>query len=181
MHRRDLLGKLSRHRSFDDAEEQSRGRIERFVADYPLCFGRQLSVGHVTGSAWIVDAARTKALLTHHRKLGMWLQLGGHCDGESDTLSAAWREAREESGLRSVVPVTPEIFDVDVHEIPARKSERAHFHHDVRYLFEADSDEPLVVSAESNALAWVSVEELAVKDVDASVLRMLAKMNVTTR
>lgn len=176
MHRRDLQEKLAKHQPFDAAEAEALATIQAFVAANPLCFGRQLSIGHVTGSAWIVDPARTQAVLTHHRKLDMWLQLGGHCDGESDTLAAAWREAREESGLRSVKPVTDAIFDIDVHQIPARKTEVAHYHHDVRYLFEADPAEPLVVSAESKALAWVPFTDLERMGVDASVLRMLAKM-----
>src|SRR5215510_11521790 len=94
--------------------------LRQFVAANPNCFERSLQIGHVTGSAWIVDLDRTHALLTHHRKLNKWLQLGGHADGDPDILRVALREAREESNLDAIRPVSENIFDVDIHVIPAR-------------------------------------------------------------
>jgi 8-oxo-dGTP pyrophosphatase MutT (NUDIX family) len=150
-------------------------RTKDFVSANPACFDRTLSIGHVTGSAWIVSADRRHALLTHHRKLDMWVQLGGHSDGDPDTCAVATREALEESGLASIVLASPSIFDVDVHRIPERGAEPAHFHYDIRYLFEASRDEPFVVSEESLALAWVEIGKLVELGVDESVLRMAAK------
>lgn len=147
-----------------------------FVDSNADCFERSLEIGHVTGAAWIVNPERTHALLTHHRKLGLWLQLGGHCDGEADTYAVALREAMEESGLRSLRSISPAIFDVDVHRIPARADEPEHYHYDVRYLFEADEREELVLSDESLALAWVPVDELGERGVDESVLRLARKV-----
>ena len=87
------------------------------------------------GSAWLVSPDGKQALLTHHKN---WLlvAVGGHSDGESDTLLVSKREAEEESGLR-VEPLDETIFDIDIHEIPARGDEPAHFHFDVRFLFRA--------------------------------------------
>ena len=152
-----------------------RDRLVAFVEAHDDAFERALLVGHVTASAWIVDRARTRALLTHHRKLGKWLQLGGHADGDPDVRRAALREAREESGLRSLRFAGPAIYDVDVHAIPARPGEPAHAHFDERFAFEADADEPLVVSAESRELAWVPLASLAEYGADESVLRLARK------
>ncbi|MBI3772447.1 MAG: NUDIX hydrolase [Gammaproteobacteria bacterium] len=175
MHRIILKNKLSAHRPFDTTEEQMLDRIMQFVNAQPDCFERHLNVGHITGSAWIIDRERSHALLTHHRKLDRWLQLGGHSDGDPDTLAVSLREGREESGLESICPVSDAIFDVDVHLIPARKSEPDHFHYDVRFLLEADRKLPLVISSESNDLAWVPLDKVAALAPDASILRMLAK------
>lgn len=175
MHRSDLLSQLNAYQPMDAEDEHSRRRIESFVRRQPHCFGRQLSIGHVTGSAWIIDLDRDKALLTHHRKLNLWLQLGGHSDGDSNTRAVALREGVEESGLSGLRLLGDEIFDVDVHTIPARGAEPAHEHYDVRYLLEADATWPLVVSAESHHLAWVPLAEIAAMGVDNSVLRMVAK------
>lgn len=175
MHRRPLLGLLAAYEPFDASDRAARDRIDAFVREHEDCFERALLVGHVTGSAWIVDPARGRCLLTHHRKLERWLQLGGHADGESDVLEVALREAVEESGLASLRVVSRAIFDCDVHGIPARKSEPAHDHHDVRFLLEADPDEPLVVSEESKELAWVRLEDVARLAGDESVMRMVAK------
>ncbi len=74
----------------------------------------------------------------HHRKLHRWLMPGGHCDGEPDARSVATREIAEETGLISYSLIQDAIFDIDIHEIPARGDIPAHLHFDIRYLFEAD-------------------------------------------
>jgi len=178
MHRRPLVSLLESYRSFDSDDAAARDRILAFVRTNPDCFERSLLAGHVTGSAWIVDPSRSRCLLTHHRKLERWLQLGGHADGHADILDVAMREGLEESGLRSLHPVTTSIFDCDVHPIPARKSEPEHFHYDVRFLLEADDAEPLVISEESKELAWVALADVAVLNPDASVVRMVAKTHL---
>lgn len=176
MHRQSLLDKLDHYTPFDQAEKRMVIEIDRFVQQNPNCFERTLDIGHITGSTWIVDLDRTHVLLTHHRKLDRWLQLGGHADGDPDILRVAWREAAEESGLQDVRPVSENIYDVDVHPIPATTREPAHFHYDVRFLFEADRHTPLVMSGESKDLAWVSLERIAEYSGEESIMRMVYKM-----
>ena len=148
-------------------------RFDAFIDSYPDCFDRSCRVGHITGSAWILDRTGERVLLTHHRKLGRWLQPGGHCDGDPDTLAVALREAREESGL-GVRALDESIFDLDVHTIPARGHEPAHHHFDVRFLVRAEDDR-FRVSEESRALAWVSAEGVGALTDRESVLRMARK------
>jgi len=149
--------------------------MREFVATEPHCFERSLALGHVTGSAWIVCPLRRRVLLTHHRKLELWLQLGGHCDGDPDVRAVALREAHEESGLETLEVLGTGVFDVDVHEIPARPGEPAHLHYDARFLLAADPEARLVVSDESRALAWVELERVSSLSTDASVIRMVEK------
>lgn len=175
MHRRSLLTLLDSYQPLRADDDEARSRIAAFVREHADCFERSLLVGHVTGSAWILDEARSQCLLTHHRKLERWLQLGGHADGQSDVLEVAMREAREESGLHSLRAVAGAIFDCDVHWIPERKAEPGHYHYDVRFLLEADANEPLVVSEESKELAWVALPDVASLSGDESVLRMVTK------
>ena len=131
----------------DSHEAAMTAEIIRFVEAHADCLLRSCLPGHLTGSAWIVSPDRKRTLLTHHHKLDKWLQLGGHADGETDLLAVALREAREESGLTRLRAVSAEIFDCDRHLIPARGTEPAHYHHDVRFLLEADRDEPLAMSS----------------------------------
>lgn len=175
MHRRDLLDMLRRHQPLDTGEAESLVRIEAFVRSHSDCFQRSLQIGHITGSAWIVNSEGTHALFTHHRKLGMWLQLGGHADGNSDVLAVALSEAREESGIDRIIPVSKDIFDVDVHAIPARHGEAAHDHYDIRFLLTTSGDEELRISDESLDLRWVAMDDVERLGVDASVRRMHAK------
>ncbi|MCY3821565.1 MAG: NUDIX hydrolase [Gammaproteobacteria bacterium] len=156
-------------------DEADAARLRRFIETQPRCFERDcFDDGHVTGSAWVVDSDGSRALLTHHRKLGKWLQLGGHSDGEPDTLAVALREAREESGL-VVQPISEAVLDVDIHTIPASKGEPAHLHYDVRFAFRAASSGPLRVSPESIDLAWVEIEDLVRLTGEESMLRMARK------
>lgn len=147
----------------------------RFLGSAPAVFERAHRVGHFTGSAWLVSRDGERVLLTHHRKLNAWLQLGGHADGDADLSRVALREAEEESGLTDLI-VEPAIFDIDRHRIPARANEPEHWHYDVRYVVHATRGEAFVVGDESHDLAWRRVDELAGDaTVDASVRRMARK------
>jgi 8-oxo-dGTP pyrophosphatase MutT (NUDIX family) len=136
-------------------------------------FERIHAEGHFTGSAWVVSGDGERVLLTHHRKLGLWLQPGGHADGDVDLARVALREAQEETGVPQLALETREIFDLDRHAIPARRDEPRHLHWDVRYVVRAGRDERFVVSEESHALAWRPVREVAADaGADPSVRRM---------
>lgn len=177
MDRTPLLNLLRAHaaRGLDATERSALAEIARFVEAEPRCAERSLAVGHLTGSAWIVDPTRTRTLLTHHRKLGKWLQLGGHADGDLDLAAVALREAREESGLARLRPVGAGLFDVDRHWIPERKTEPGHWHHDLRFMIEADPEEPLVITEESKDLAWVDIARMAEFNPEESMVRMARK------
>jgi 8-oxo-dGTP pyrophosphatase MutT (NUDIX family) len=136
---------------------------------------RTCGPGHFTGSAWIVSPDRGHTLLTHHGKLDKWFQLGGHADGDPDLAAVALREAHEESGLAKLRLVSPDIFDLDRHLIPARKTEPAHWHYDVRFMIEADPAEPLVVTHESKDLAWVEIGRVGELNPEESMMRMVRK------
>lgn len=138
-------------------------------------FRRERLAGHFTASAWLVSGDGLRLLMTHHRKLGRWLQLGGHADGERDLSLAALREAEEESGL-SGLRVEPAIFDLDRHWIPERTGVPGHWHFDVRFVIRAGADEAFTVSDESHALAWRDIHGLAGDDdLDPSIRRMADK------
>lgn len=157
--------------------------IERFRAfgqEHEDCLLRTCVPGHITSSAWILSPKGDAVLLTHHKKLGRWLQLGGHVDGASQIEEACLREAQEESGMQAFtfVPWFGEELvplDLDVHEIPARKNEPLHEHWDVRFLLRAEADQELVMSDESNQLQWVPVTNLAEFTDEESVLRLHRK------
>src|SRR6056297_4025817 len=153
-------------------------QFRSLITNQPECFERgNFEPGHVTGSAWLVDGSGEHVLLTHHRKLDAWLQLGGHSDGDPDTAAVAGREAEEESGL-AVELITRDILDIDVHEIPTRKADPAHFHFDVRFALVSHSGRDYVVSDESHDLAWVELERLPQFTTETSILRMARKWAV---
>ena len=175
MHRDDFLSKLARYVPLDARDDAQRGKIEAFVREHPGCFESTFEPGHLTGSAWLLDSTGSRVLLTHHRKLDKWIQLGGHADGEHDLLDVALREAREESGIVDIRPVSDEIFDLDVHDYPATATEGEHEHFDIRFLLQVHAGDAYVVSDESHALAWFTYDELAAMNLDEAVRRMAEK------
>ncbi len=175
MHRNQLNELLQKHKPFNKQEAIFTEQMIAFVKEHSDCFERTLLIGHVTGSAWIVDKSRQFTLLTHHRKLDKWFQTGGHCDGDSDVLNVALKEAQEETGLTDIEVISSDIFDIDIHEIPERKGIPAHLHYDVRFLLEADMNEPLTISSESSDLAWVAISEVQKLNDSESIMRMVLK------
>ena len=179
--RLDLL--LAVHDCADPAERRHRDTVRRFVEEHANPFDRSIASGHITGSAFVIDRAGN-VLLHHHRKLGLWLQLGGHADGEKSAAEVALRESREESGLSDLRfhpglvddEIGPLLLDVDVHEIPAREQEPAHLHHDLRFLLVTDDPGGIQRDLEeSKALSWVPFDE-AVRRGDPGMKRALEKI-----
>lgn len=175
MNNSQLLNALNGYRARHPEETSVTDRFHEFVAAHVDCFQRSLLTGHVTGSAWLVNRADSHVLLTHHRKLNMWVQLGGHADGNPDVLSVALREAHEESGIEQITPVSESIFDLDVHTIPKRGDEPEHLHYDVRFALRAAISDNFIVSDESHDLAWVDIATLSDLTQEESMLRMAHK------
>jgi 8-oxo-dGTP pyrophosphatase MutT (NUDIX family) len=185
MHRRPLLEMLARYRAAFPHEADVVDRISSLVEHHTDCFNRSCRPGHITGAAWIMSADRRRCLLTHHRKLDRWLQLGGHADGQWQVDEVALREAREESGMArfNFLPIDGTVMplDVDVHQIPARYDdagrlvEDAHEHHDVRFLLIAHAGQEPRCSDESHEVGWFTPDEVEKRTSEECVLRMLYK------
>lgn len=173
--RSDLIKKLEHFCAQNPDRVPAAKSILDFTQSTSHCFERSHAEGHITGSAWLLNPNGDKALMTRHRKLQRWLQPGGHADGQTDTLAVAIREAEEESGIHGITPVSEDIFDVDIHLIPARPGEPEHYHYDIRYLLRAPH-EHFTVSDESEALEWWSAADFAARkaETDEAVLRMAA-------
>jgi len=175
MHTKSLIEQLTVYIPFDSQERAKHQQMLEFLSRNENGFHSKHLPGHITGSAWVLDSTKTKVLMTHHIKLGKWLQLGGHADGSKNILEVAFREAEEESGLDSIQPLSLHIFDVDVHAIPERKHFPNHFHYDVRFLFEANENEQFHVSHESFSLQWIDLEEVRRFNDEDSILRLVEK------
>lgn len=172
MDRKELLHSIAAFGAREASDASVASAFDEFVRAEIDCASRELLAGHLTGSAWLVNGAGTQVLLTHHRKLERWLQLGGHADGDLNLAAVALREAVEESGLTDLV-AEPDLFDLDQHWIPERGAVPGHWHYDCRFVVRAKGSEDFIVSEESHALAWRSIVELAEDaQADASLRRM---------
>lgn len=143
----------------DDEQAGLREHYLRHLEQYPDGMWRSCRPGHVTASALVVDSSGTRALLTLHRTVNRWLQLGGHCETGDVTLAgAALREATEESGLTELT-IGPAPLQLSRHELLVGGCTGA-FHLDVQFLVTATAGTNFVVSDESHALDWFPIDAL---------------------
>lgn len=177
MHRNQLLTLLQNYRSPFNTESGYATRMRRFVQQHVNCFDRALWPGHITGSAWVVNPTRDKVLLMHHRKHNQWFQFGGHADGDSNIQRVALRETQEETGLppEAIKLLSSNIFDIDIHTIPASDTAAEHMHFDIRFLVEIDDSLEVPGNKESHEILWVPLEEVTRFNNNLSTCRMLEK------
>lgn len=172
----NLINQLKELNPFGSIEKEMIDRMVAFIKAHDNPMDQKLEVGHLTGSAWIVNLERTKALMTHHTKLNMWLQLGGHAEEKDASIKdTALREAKEESGLRSISLISNDILSVDIHMIPERKGFPDHYHYDVQFLLEADEKESLAITEESQDLKWIPLDQVLNYNNELSIIRMNEK------
>lgn len=166
--------------------QEARSRMTHLLQDAPSPgpFSRGLfEPGHFTASAFVLSPDETSLLLIHHRKLGLWLQPGGHVEPDDvSLLQAARREVREEIGLEEL-SLVESCFDLDIHSIPAHAESPSHLHFDVRALFRAP-DLRFQASDEVQGAKWFPLaalveerEELSAgAGTDVSVRRAAARL-----
>ena len=177
MHRQELLSLLNKYQTRYIDETAYVSKAKSFVGAHEDCFYRELWPAHVTGSTWVVNPDKSRVLMMHHKKLGKWFQPGGHADGDGDILRVALREMIEETGLdeSQVRLVSEDVFDVDIHAIPAMNGEPAHEHIDVRFLVEIDDRLPVPGNDESHEILWIYLREVMSYNNYRSTYRMLEK------
>ena len=143
--------------------------IDREVAlrclKLPDIYVRDNELVHITASAWIVNRDRTKVLMAYHNIMQSWAWLGGHADGETDLLQVALKEAREESGVQNIRPVTEALYSVEMLTVDGHVKRgryvNSHLHLNATYLLEADENDRLFVKADENSgVKWIPVEDV---------------------
>jgi len=154
----------------DPALAGERRRMRELLDTRPDPLKRHERPGHFTGSALVVHADLERTLVLFHTKLQIWVQPGGHADGDANLAGVALREASEETGIEGL-KVWPVAVDLDIHKVDPPK-EDPHLHYDVRFVVQAPADAVVDANHESQDQRWVRPEELAALGADAGLQRL---------
>lgn len=160
----EISEQLATYLPFNEQEAADRSVMLTALARYRDGFERANLVLHWTGSAWITNRTRDKVLMVYHNIYDSWSWTGGHADGESRLDLVALREAKEETGLQSIRPLSDELFSIETLTVNSHRKNGiyvpSHLHLNATYLLEADEDEPLHGKADENsAVKWFPLDE----------------------
>ena len=143
MTREDFIRQIENYAPFNEQEEKDKALILGWISNNENAFSRENTVAHITASAWVVNKDRSKVLMVYHNIYNSWSWMGGHADGETDLLSVAIREVKEEAGISNVRPVSEEIFSLESLTVDGHVKKgnyvSSHLHLNITYLLEADS------------------------------------------
>ena len=172
---------LKQRKPLDTTEQEYQQRMMELLQSEGDPFSRHHFVpGHFTASSFVLSPDQTSILLIYHGKLHRWLQPGGHIDPDDvDVVAAARREVLEETGMSDIKLHCSGVFDVDIHEIPPLKSDPAHEHFDVRFLFRADSTN-IQAGSDAKDARWTPLTAVNEHESDRSVMRALEKIIAIT-
>ena len=186
--RQKLIDQIEKYKPYNEQEEKDKILILDWIRKNENAFSRENAVAHMTASAWVVNRERTKVLMVYHNIYNSWSWLGGHADGETDLLSVAVREVKEEAGISNVRPVSEEIFTLESLTVDGHmkkgKYVSSHLHLNLTYLLEADSEEAVSIKADENSgVAWFSPEEALMRSTEPWFVehvynKLLKKMNL---
>ena len=161
----NLKEKIERYVPYNEQEEADKQELLRILQLNENYFIRENLAAHFTASGWVVSPDRTKTLLAYHNLYDSWAWLGGHADGETDLLSVALKEVREESGLKEVFPVSEDVFSLEI--LPVFGHEKngkyvsSHLHLNVTFLLEADPTAEIHNNPDENSkVGWFDLDDV---------------------
>lgn len=178
----NIRQQLEQYKPYNAQEEKDQEIILRYMDTFDNLFTRENEFAHFTASAWLVNEEHTKVLMAYHNIYNSWSWVGGHADGEMDLLHVALKEAREETGLTNVKPVSEEIYSIEILGVPAHvkkgKHVATHVHLNVTYLLEASESELTRIKPDENSdIGWFELEKAVEVSTEPEMKVVYQKLN----
>ena len=161
----DLKENLEKFIPYNEQEEVERKIMLNYINDFEDVLTRQNEYGHFTSSSFILNKERTKILMIYHKIYNSWSWTGGHSDGDNDLLYVAMKEAKEETGIKNVVPISKDIYSLELINVNGHEKRGkyvgSHVHLNVTYLLEADENEEIRIKEDENSgVKWVPIAKV---------------------
>ena len=150
---------------YNEQEDVERRIMLNYINNYDDVLTRENEYGHFTSSAFVLNKERTKILMIYHKIYNSWSWVGGHSDGDNNLLYVAMKEAKEETGIKSVLPICEDIYSLEMINVNGHEKRgkyvASHIHFNVTYLLEADESEDLYIKEDENSgVKWVLIDEI---------------------
>lgn len=161
----ELKEKIEGYKPCNEQEEQDKKVMIDYINHFDNVLTRKNEFGHFTASSWVVNQQRTKVLMIYHNIYNSWTWTGGHADGEHDLLGTAVRELKEETGVKNVKILNPDIFSLEIicvnGHVKRGKYVASHVHLNLTYLLEVDEEETLQMKEDENSgVKWIPIEDI---------------------
>ena len=161
----DWIKDIENYEPYNEQEIKDKDLILKCIKLHDDILTRENTIAHITSSGYIVNKSRTKVLMIYHNIYKSWSWTGGHADGDSNLLHVAIKEAKEETGLKNVTPITENILGLDVLNVNGHvkkgKYISSHLHLSIAYLLEANEEDELIINEEeTSGVKWIPINEL---------------------
>ncbi|WP_455537857.1 NUDIX hydrolase [Terrisporobacter sp.] len=178
----NLREKIESYLPCNCEEEKDKDIIIKYMNTFDDVLTRNNEIGHFTSSCWIVNKEKTKVLMAYHNIYDSWAWTGGHADGDDDLLHVSLKEAKEETGLKYVEPLSEDIFSLEVIGVDGHvkkgKYVSSHMHLNVTYLLCADENETLHVKEDENSdVKWFELDEAVRASNEPYMKKIYSKLN----
>ena len=165
LQKNELKQNIEKYLPYNEQEEVDKRIMLKYIEDFDNVLTRNNEYGHFTSAAFILNKQRTKILMIYHNIYKSWAWVGGHSDGESDLLKVAIKEAKEETGLKSVIPILDNIYSLEILTVNGHfkrgKYVGSHVHLNITYLLEADEKEEIRIKEDENSgVKWIPIDEV---------------------
>ena len=161
----NLKEELEKFTPYNEQEEVDKKVMLDYINDFDDVLTRQNEYAHFTSSAFVLNKERTKILMIYHKIYNSWAWVGGHSDGDSDLLYVAMKEAKEETGIKNVTPISNNIYSLEIINVNGHEKRgkyvNSHVHLNVTYLLEADENEEICIKEDENSgVKWVPIDKI---------------------
>ncbi|WP_434798598.1 NUDIX hydrolase [Terrisporobacter vanillatitrophus] len=178
----DLRRKIENYLPYNCEEEKDKEIMIKYINTFDDVLTRNNEIGHFTSSCWIVNKDKTKVLMIYHNIYDSWSWTGGHADGDEDLLYVSLKEAKEETGLKNVTPLSEEIFSLEVLGVDGHmkkgKYVASHMHLNITYLLCADENEVTHIKADENSgVKWFDLDKAVEASDEPYMKKIYGKLN----
>lgn len=178
----NLRKEIENYLPYNCEEKQDKEIMIKYMDTFDDVLTRNNEIGHFTSSCWIVNKEKTKVLMIYHNIYDSWAWTGGHADGDEDLLRVAIKEAKEETGLKNVIPLSDEIFSLEVLGVDGHikngKYVSSHMHLNITYLLCADENEATHIKHDENSgVKWFELDRAVEVSNEPYMKKIYSKLN----